>query len=217
MDVSVLTLAKADLWRAWQIVSGAYSAFEVNVTTDAAVYEAAEARNRGKACISNEDGRSTCVVNAFGTSRCCTVYNKGSGYYQGNDDGARARAPDGPRPRRQLVDRVLRRVLGFKWVPMMGNMHAQDQLGRAGACFSGARASTAARTTRRTISRSSPGICRIGRTTFRTRRRWSSRAAGRCPPSTIAGRSRATPTATRSRSPLAAAEDARRSSSIASR
>ena len=39
MDVSVLTLPKADLWRAWQIVSGAYSAFEVNVTTDAAVYD----------------------------------------------------------------------------------------------------------------------------------------------------------------------------------
>ena len=217
MDVAALTLAKAELWRAWQIVSGAYSAFEVNVTTDAAVYEAAEARNRGKACISNEDGRSTCAVNAFGTSRCCDVYNKGSGAYQGLTTshelghlmGLAAR-------RRRLGGRVLRRVLRLQ----VGSRHGKHARPRtAGArrrCFSGARASTPAPPQRRTISRSSPGTSPTGKTTFRTPRRWSSRAAGRCRPSTIAGRSRATPTAIRSPSRSAAAGDARRWSSIAS-
>jgi hypothetical protein len=121
MDVSVLTLPKADLWRAWQIVSGAYSAFEVNVTTDAAVYEAAEARNRGKACISDEDGRSTCVVNAFGTSRCCTVFNKGSGYYQGNTTAHELGHLMGLDHDGTSSDEYFDGFSSSKWVPMMGD------------------------------------------------------------------------------------------------
>jgi hypothetical protein len=122
MDVAALTLAKAELWRAWQIVSGAYSAFEVNVTTDAAVYEAAEARNRGKACISNEDGRSTCAVNAFGTSRCCTVYNKGSGTYQGLTTSHElghlmGLGHDGGGSGGEYFEGFS----AFRWVPIMGN------------------------------------------------------------------------------------------------
>ena len=121
MDVSVLTLPKADLWRAWQIVSGAYSAFEVNVTTDAAVYTAAEARNRGKACISDEDGRSTCVVNAFGTSRCCTVYNKGSGYYQGNTTAHELGHLMGLDHDGSSSTEYFGGFSSFRWVPMMGD------------------------------------------------------------------------------------------------
>ena len=121
MDVSVLTLPKADLWRAWQIVSGAYSAFEVNVTTDAAVYDAADARNRGKACISDEDGRSTCVVNAFGTSRCCTVYNKGSGYYQGNTTAHELGHLMGLDHDGSSSTEYFGGFSSFKWVPMMGD------------------------------------------------------------------------------------------------
>ena len=132
MDVAALTLAKAELWRAWQIVSGAYSAFEVNVTTDAAVYEAAEARNRGKACISNEDGRSTCSVNAFGTSRCCDVYNKGTGIYQGLTTSHElghlmGLQHDGGGSGGEYFEGLS----AFKWVPVMGNIDAQEQLGRA--------------------------------------------------------------------------------------
>jgi hypothetical protein len=83
MDVAPLPLAKAQLWRAWQIVAAAFSAFDVNVTTDAAVYEAAPMRDRGKACSRPQSGRSSCGLNAFGTTRCCNIYNKGNGYYQG--------------------------------------------------------------------------------------------------------------------------------------
>ena len=130
MDVAALTLAKAELWRAWQIVSGAYSAFEVNVTTDAAVYEAAEARNRGKACISNEDGRSTCSVNAFGTSRCCDVYNKGTGMYQGLTTSHElghlmGLQHDGGGSGGEYFEGLS----AFRWVPVMGNMTPKNSWG----------------------------------------------------------------------------------------
>jgi hypothetical protein len=130
MDVSVLTLAKAELWRAWQIVSGAYSAFDVNVTTDAAVYEAADARNRGKACISNEDGRSSCSVNAFGTSRCCTVYNKGTGVYQGLTTSHElghlmGLQHDGGGSGGEYFEGFS----AFKWVPIMGDSTPKNSWG----------------------------------------------------------------------------------------
>ena len=130
MDVAALTLAKAELWRAWQIVSGAYSAFEVNVTTDAAVYGAAEARNRGKACISNEDGRSTCSVNAFGTSRCCDLYNKGNGTYQGLTTSHElghlmGLQHDGGGSGGEYFEGFS----AFKWVPIMGNSTPKNSWG----------------------------------------------------------------------------------------
>ena len=121
MDISILTLAKAELWKAWEIVSGAYSAFDVNVTTDVAVYDATPARNRGKACISNEDGRSSCSLNAFGTSRCCTVYNKGSGYYQGNTTAHELGHLMGLNHDGSSSTEYFGGFSSFKWVPMMGD------------------------------------------------------------------------------------------------
>jgi hypothetical protein len=121
MDISVVTLADAELWRAWQIVSGAYSAFDVNVTTDAAVYEAAEARNRGKACTSNEDGRSSCALNAFGTSRCCNVFNKGSGQYQGLTTAHELGHLVGLGHDGTASQDYFGGFSSFRWVPMMGN------------------------------------------------------------------------------------------------
>jgi hypothetical protein len=122
MDVAALTLAKAELWRAWQIVAGTYSAFDVNVTTDATVYNAAAARDRGMACISNEDGRSTCSVNAFGTSRCCNVFNKGNGYYQGTTTAHElghlmGLGHDGGGSGGEYFEGFA----AFRWVPIMGN------------------------------------------------------------------------------------------------
>lgn len=83
LELSVLSLPDAELWEAWQIVAAAFSAFDINVTTDEDVYEATDVRNSGKACMHDEEGRSECVVNAFGTTRCCDIFNKGEGQYQG--------------------------------------------------------------------------------------------------------------------------------------
>jgi hypothetical protein len=83
LELSVLSLPAAELWETWQIVAAAFSAFDINVTTDEDVYAATDVRDSGKACMHDEEGRSECVVNAFGTTRCCDIFNKGEGHYQG--------------------------------------------------------------------------------------------------------------------------------------
>ena len=121
MDVAPLTLAKDQLWRAWQVVAASFSAFEVNVTTDATVFDAAEPRNRGKACSRNEAGRSSCGLNAFGTTRCCNVFNKGNGYYQGTTTAHELGHLMGLRHDGTAGgSEYFRGLPAFKWCPIMG-------------------------------------------------------------------------------------------------
>jgi MYXO-CTERM domain-containing protein len=120
MDIAALTLAKDQLWRAWQLVSAAFSAFEVNVTTDAAVFEAADPKNRGKACTRNEAGRSSCGLNAFGTTRCCNIFNKGNGYYQGATTAHELGHLMGLRHDGTAASEYFRGLPAFRWCPIMG-------------------------------------------------------------------------------------------------
>ena len=121
MDFSVLSLAPAELYLAWQGVSSAYSAFEVNVTTDVAVYNATTARNRGKACIKDEDGRSTCYVNSFGTAQCCDIYNKGNGNYQGLTLAHEFGHMMGLDHDGSASTEYFNGFSAYKWVPLMGD------------------------------------------------------------------------------------------------
>jgi|GEM_PF-2807300 len=121
LDFSVLSLAPAELWLAWQGVASAYSAFEVNVTTDSAVYDATPAKDRGKACILDEDGRSTCYVNIFGTSRCCTIYNKGNGNYQGLTTAHELGHMMGLDHDGSSGTEYFTGFAEYKWVPLMGD------------------------------------------------------------------------------------------------
>ena len=122
MDMAVLTLDKAELWKAWQTVASAYSAFDVNVTTDKAVYDAAGVTNSGKGCYNNATGRSSCGVNAFGTTRCCTIYNKGNGYYEGTTSAHElghlmGLSHDGGEP----GGAYFAGFSAYKWCPIMGS------------------------------------------------------------------------------------------------
>jgi hypothetical protein len=122
MDMGVLTLDKGELWKAWQTVASSYSAFDVNVTTDPAVYAAAGVTNSGKGCYNNSTGRSSCSLNAFGTSKCCNIYNKGNGYYEGTTSAHElghlmGLSHDGGQPGGEYF-------AGFpeyKWCPIMGS------------------------------------------------------------------------------------------------
>ena len=122
MDMGVLTLAKAELWTAWQTVASSYSAWDVNVTTDPAVYSAAGVANSGKACYNNSTGRSSCSLNAFGTTKCCNIYNKGTGYYQGATSAHElghlmGLSHDGGQPGGEYFSGFPE----YKWCPIMGS------------------------------------------------------------------------------------------------
>jgi hypothetical protein len=122
IDVAPLPLAKDQIYRAWQVVAGTFSAFDVNVTTDQSVFDGTEPRNRGKSCSRAEMGRSSCSLNAFGTSRCCNVYNKGNGHYQGTTFahelghlmGLRHDGGGGS-------GEYFRGLTSFRWCPIMGS------------------------------------------------------------------------------------------------
>jgi hypothetical protein len=130
LDFSVLQLAPAELYLAWQGVSSAYSAFDVNVTSDVAVYDATTARNRGKACISNEEGRSTCYVNIFGTSRCCDIYNKGNGNYQGLTLSHELGHMMGLDHDGTSSVEYFTGFTAYKWVPLMGDCTPEASWGK---------------------------------------------------------------------------------------
>jgi hypothetical protein len=122
MDMAVLTLDQVELWKAWQTVASAYSAFDVNVTTDKAVYDAAGVTNSGKGCYNNAAGRSSCGINAFGTTRCCTIYNKGNGYYEGTTSAHElghlmGLSHDGGQPGGEYFAGFP----AYKWCPIMGS------------------------------------------------------------------------------------------------
>lgn len=111
-----------NLWITWQIVAASFSMFDVNVTTNRAVYDAAAPSRRGGGTLYTQSGRSSCHF-AFGTSTFCTLYKESDAYGQGriaaheyghlfhlSHDGG---APGGEY-HSGLAD--------FEWVPVMGNI-----------------------------------------------------------------------------------------------
>lgn len=73
--------SKAEVYKLWQSVAAGFSNFEMNVTTNRAVYDAAGIPNSGIAKFYNKDGRSFSPLNAFGTTQASTNYrNNGQGY-----------------------------------------------------------------------------------------------------------------------------------------
>ena len=133
MDVAPLPLEKAQLWRAWQIVAASFSAFDVNVTTDAALYAATDMRNRGKACSRPEAGRSSCGLNAFGTTRCCNIFNKGNGYAQGTTTAHELGHLMGLRHDGTTTGNAyFGGFANFRWCPIMGANPPKTELGGSG-------------------------------------------------------------------------------------
>ena len=112
------------MWEAWQTFSSQYSMFDVNVTTDPDVYEAAGVANRGSCHQVSTTGQSSCGLSSFGTSRACNIFKKSSPAYQGgtlahetghqvglNHDGSSSGGE------------YFSGLAAFQWVPTMG-VHA---------------------------------------------------------------------------------------------
>ena len=70
------------IYETWQIVAASFSMFDLNVTTDWNVYNAAAPSRRGGGTFYRESGRSSCHF-AFGTSTFCTMYKESSAKGQG--------------------------------------------------------------------------------------------------------------------------------------
>jgi len=118
---------KVDVWQSWQCVASGYSMYEVNVTTDKDVYQAAGVTNSGIAKFYNQTGRSNSPVNAFGTTRSSTCYRYSNGYGTGrmtlHETGHLMGVYDyGGNPGGTYFVGFAE----FKWVPVMGNMWYGD-------------------------------------------------------------------------------------------
>ena len=121
----------ANLWQLWQGQSAAYSMYDVNVTTDPAVYTAAGTGNSGRSHFYNQSGRSSCG-GGFGTGSACTLYldGPGNGYSMartvahetGHQMGL---AHDGGSNGGEYFNGFS----AFKWTPMMGNYWPGDSWG----------------------------------------------------------------------------------------
>jgi len=66
--------SKEEMWMAWQSVAAAFSPFEVNVTTNPAVYERTAASSRGKANFTSSNDSAYCYEGVFGTDWSCEIY-----------------------------------------------------------------------------------------------------------------------------------------------
>lgn len=66
-----LHMSKEEMYKTWQIHASSFSMFDVNVTTDKAVYDSAGLTRSGINRFVNVSGRSFCPINAFGTTRYC--------------------------------------------------------------------------------------------------------------------------------------------------
>jgi hypothetical protein len=72
---------KDQMWQIWQGFTAGLSMFDVNITTDSSVYQAAGLKNSGRAVMYTQTGTSFSPVNAFGSSRYSTIYRKSSPQY----------------------------------------------------------------------------------------------------------------------------------------
>ncbi len=69
--------SKEEMYRVWQCTADQYSMFNLNITTDPAVYNAARTADvlkTGNIKFVNEDGRSYACVGCFGTTSAGTLY-----------------------------------------------------------------------------------------------------------------------------------------------
>ncbi len=76
---SIMSHPKSDIWQMWQSQAAGYSPWQVNVTTDPAVYQAAGTANSGASKMNTGSGRSSCGINSWGTGSACSLNFDGAG------------------------------------------------------------------------------------------------------------------------------------------
>lgn len=123
-------VTKENMYRMWQVVSDQYSMYNINITTNPAVYNAAKSANilrTGVLNFVNQDGRSNAPLSSFGTTSAGTQYrNPSSGFDYGYGIGMTAAHEIGHQMG-MLHDgggsggEYFEGIAAFQWGPIMGN------------------------------------------------------------------------------------------------
>jgi hypothetical protein len=123
-------VTKENMYRAWQVVASQYSMYNINITTNAAVYNAAKSANilrTGVINFVNQDGRSNAPLSSFGTTSAGTLYrNPSSGFDYGYGIGMTA-AHEVGHQMGMLHDHggsggeYFEGIAAYQWGPIMGN------------------------------------------------------------------------------------------------
>lgn len=123
-------VTKENMYRAWQVVASQYSMYNINITTNAAVYNAAKSTNilrTGVINFVNQDGRSNAPLSSFGTTSAGTLYrNPSSGFDYGYGIGMTA-AHEVGHQMGMLHDHggsggeYFEGIAAYQWGPIMGN------------------------------------------------------------------------------------------------
>jgi hypothetical protein len=123
-------VTKENMYRAWQSIADQYSMYNLNVTTNLAVYNAARAANQlrtGVINFVNADGRSFAPLHSFGTTAAGTLYrNPSSGWDYGYGIGMTGAHEVGHQmgmnhDRGGSGGEYFEGIAAFQWAPIMGN------------------------------------------------------------------------------------------------
>jgi hypothetical protein len=123
-------VTKENMYRAWQSMADQYSMLDLNVTTDANVYNAAKAANilrTGVINFVNRDGRSYAPLHSFGTTSAGTLFrNPSSGFDYGYGIGMTGAHEIGHQmgvnhDRGTPGGEYFEGIPEYQWGPIMGN------------------------------------------------------------------------------------------------
>lgn len=121
---------KEDVWVSWSIFAATMWQFDINITTDPDVYEAAGVTNSGCSTMIYADigGSSSCSLNIFGTQRCCDNHLYRDGYGTGrilNHEAGHGWGllHDGGSDGGEYFNGFS----AFQWTPLMGNVWPGDR------------------------------------------------------------------------------------------
>jgi hypothetical protein len=123
-------VTKENMYRAWQSIADQYSMYNMNVTTNLAVYNAARTANQlrtGVINFINADGRSFAPIHSFGTTAAGTLYrNPSAGWDYGYGIGMTGAHEVGHQmgmyhDHGGTGGEYFEGIAAFQWGPIMGN------------------------------------------------------------------------------------------------